>query len=145
MSGAELSHKEAPFRDGNTPSIGGTEDGALLIIIIMVLPPAIALPPDMAPPLGEPVMAMLIDPPAALEFGVIVRTSDCSRLLVLAYDNWVSTPLSQPRAMATTPSNMATPRPRRIHSPAPRDRFISLNRRPPASMVTASDTAAPAA
>ena len=64
---------------------------------------------------------------------------------MLASDACVSTPVSRPSAMATTPTSTATPRPRRIHSLAPSERFIAANTRPPISSATASEVAAPAA
>jgi len=69
----------------------------------------------------------------------------CSTDEVPDTDSCASTPVSSPRAMAATPHNSAAPMPRRIHSPAPSDFFMALNRRPPTSSAHASEVAAPAA
>ena len=52
-------------------------------------------------------------------------------------------PVSQPKAIATTPTNTATPSPRRIHSSAPRDRFMNAKTLLPANSASASEQAAP--
>src|SRR5690606_3035808 len=52
-------------------------------------------------------------------------------------------PVSQPSAMATTAHSAATPSPRRSHSPAPSERFMAANKRPPTTTASANDTAAP--
>ena len=57
----------------------------------------------------------------------------------------VSTPVSSPSEIATTPHEHRRADPRRIHSPAPSERFIAVNTRPPISSATASEVAAPAA
>src|SRR5262249_56838991 len=54
-------------------------------------------------------------------------------------------PVSRPKAIATTEISTATPRPRLIHSPAPRERFMAANTRPPTARASARDVAAPAA
>ncbi len=64
---------------------------------------------------------------------------------MLTDDNRVSTPVSQPIAMATTASSAATPSARRIHSPAPSRRFSAVNTRPPIQIASASEVAAPSA
>jgi hypothetical protein len=71
--------------------------------------------------------------------------SACSTPLVLASDTCVSSPVSSPNAMTATPASTAMPSPRRTHSPAPSERFIAANTRPPISKAMASDVAAPAA
>src|SRR6516162_9015965 len=57
----------------------------------------------------------------------------------------VKKPVSTPKAIATTEISTATPRPRLIHSPAPRERFIAAKTRPPIARASARDVAAPAA
>ena len=49
------------------------------------------------------------------------RSARCP--VVRASDRRVSSPVSSPSAMATTPASTSTPRPRRIHSPAPSELF----------------------
>ncbi len=102
-------------------------------------------------------LAAAIEPPAALLLAAIdapgrmpprgptLSTSACSRLEVPVNDKRVSRPVSSPMATATTEANTATPNPRRIHSPAPRDFFSAIRTRPPTSSTRASEVAAPAA
>ena len=94
-------------------------------------------------PAVESCMAMLRFCGAAS--GLMRSMSDRSSGLVPPSDKRVNTLLSQPKAMATTASNTATPSARLTHSPAPRDFFSAANTRPPARMATASEVAAPAA
>ena len=53
--------------------------------------------------------------------------------------------MSQPVATTATPASTATPKPRRSHSPAPRDRLRTVNTRPPARRARPRDVAAPRA
>jgi hypothetical protein len=64
---------------------------------------------------------------------------------VPARETRVSKPVSRPNAIAATPASTNTPRARRTHSPAPSERFISENTRPPMISANAKDVAAPAA
>ena len=77
--------------------------------------------------------------------GRALSSSTCSIRAVLAVEMRVRNPVSNPNAMATTPSSTNAPSPRLIHSPAPSDFFIAANTRPPIRSATASDVAAPAA
>ena len=73
---------------------------------------------------------------ASLAFAVLpgkASSKACSRRFVRLDDSCVSTPVSQPSAMAATAASTATPRPRRIHSPAPRELLSAANTRPPIS------------
>src|SRR6516225_6957106 len=72
-------------------------------------------------------------------------TRPCSSEAVLESETRVKKPVSRPKAIATTEISTATPRPRLIHSPAPRERFIAANARPPTARASARDVAAPAA
>src|SRR5215467_11313982 len=72
-------------------------------------------------------------------------TRPCSSEAVLESETRVKKPVSRPKAIATTEISTATPRPRLIHSPAPRERFMAVNTRPPTARASARDVAAPAA
>src|SRR6516225_9135773 len=72
-------------------------------------------------------------------------TRPCSSEAVPDSETRVRKSVSTPKAIATTETSTATPRPRRIHSPAPRERFIAANTRPPTARASARDVAAPAA
>ncbi len=112
--------------------------GALPLIAIDGLAPIIAPPPAITT--EDDGLASIL-PPA----GWKRSTRLCSSEAVLASETWVKKPVSTPTAIATTATSTAAPRPRRTHSPAPSDRFIAANTRPPTSSASASDVAAPAA
>ncbi len=102
------------------------------------------------PSTGSPGIApwsavIIIAPPGIVSRAGNASSSPCSRRAVLTVDSRVSTPVSQPMAMATTASRAAMPSPRRIHSPAPRCRVSAANTRPPIHTASASDVAAPSA
>ena len=112
--------------------------GALALIIIDGLALIIAPPPAIT---TEGVGLAPTLPPA----GWKRSTRLCSSEAVLASETWVRNPVSRPKAIATTATSTAAPRPRRIHSPAPSERFIAAKTLPPTSSANASDVAAPAA
>ena len=146
VSGVELSHSEAPANEGTSPSTGNSpwraDDIIMprplsllmaileLLIAMVLLMAAFELPIDMLPGAAA---------------GWILSMSDCSTLLVPCRERRVSTEESQPRTMAITANSTATPKPRRTHSPAPRDFFRKPHSLPPASKASASEVAAPAA
>src|SRR6202021_283879 len=66
-----------------------------------------------------------------------------SALAVLTKENLLSRPVSQPSAMATTPTSTATPRARRIQTSKDSDRFIAENTFFPARSAVPSEVAAP--
>jgi hypothetical protein len=82
---------------------------------------------------------------APLFFVESLSTSCCSIPDVATVEMRASAPVSSPSAIATTPSSIAAPMPRRTHSPAPSERFIAANTRLPISNATASELPAPAA
>src|SRR5471032_166651 len=125
VSGGELSHCTAPSSGGNWPSTGKVAGADPVAAAIMAFEAAMA--------------------GAGAGLGLNLSSSDCSSEVVLLFDTLVSKPVSRPRAMAATPASMARPRPRRIHSPAPSERFMAVNTLPPISRATASEVAAPAA
>ena len=134
MSGGEFSHSTAPSSGGNPPSTPSASVAAAEGFADIVMPGA----PDIAPDIA-------IDPPGACAGLPNLSSRPCSRPVVLASEACVRAPVSRPRAMATTPTSTATPRPRRIHSLTPSERFIAAKTRPPISKATASEVAAPAA
>ena len=69
----------------------------------------------------------------------------CSNPAVLLRESRANSPVSEPDAIAATPTNTAAPSPRRIHCSTPNDRFIILNTLFPASSASASEHAAPSA
>ncbi|MNN20944.1 hypothetical protein D3C81_1342490 [compost metagenome] len=111
----------APASEGSVPSTGNAGMAESFAAIIIIEPPAAGACPGNA------------------------SSRPCSSLAVLTVDSRVSTPVSQPIAIATTASNAAAPRPRRIHSPAPRWRFKAANTRPPIQIANANEVAAPSA
>ena len=113
--------------------------GALALIIIAGLALIIAPSPAMTSEDDGSAAATLADA------GWMRSTRLCSSDAVLASETWVRNPVSTPKAIATTATSTAAPRPRRTHSPAPSERFIAVNTRPPISSANASDVAAPAA
>ena len=122
VSGGEFNQEVAPLKDGTGPSM----DGAA----------AAGSAPAGATPAAAP----------AMEFGGVIRSSsDCSSRLVPASDRPLRKLVSTPNAIATTPHSTATPKVRRTHSPAPSERFIAANTRPPARMAIPNEVAAPAA
>src|SRR5215831_4901642 len=82
---------------------------------------------------------------AGFNVGPSRSTSACSSEAVFESETRVKKPVSRPKAIATTEISTATPRPRLIHSPAPRERFMAANTRPPTARASARDVAAPAA
>src|SRR6267378_7996960 len=125
VRGAEFSQATAPSNAGNSPSIGGPDEAALVDI--------------MAPPVIAPL------PACTVASGWITSINDCSMRLVLVRDRRVKTPVSHPSAIATTATMTATPKPRRSHSPAPKERFSAAKTRLPAKVATASEVIPPSA
>src|ERR1700722_6218096 len=75
--------------------------------------------------------------------GLRVPIKCSSALAVFTKENLLSRPVSQPSAMATTPTSTATPSARRIQTSKDSDRFIAENTFFPASSAVPREVAAP--
>ncbi len=129
VSGGLFTHATAPLRSGKSPSTGRSSPAAFFeSFAAMRIAPAAIMPP-----------------PCIAGRGCTLSSKLCSMREVLANDNCVNSPVSHPNPMTTTAARTATPRPRRTHSPAPRDFFSAANTRPPMRSASANEVAAPAA
>src|SRR5215469_7385186 len=106
VRGGELSHSTAPDNRSEVPGF------------------IFASPPETTP---EDCAELSAD----FNVGWNRSSRPCSSEAVLESETRVKKPVSLPNTRATTKLSTATPGPRLSHSPAPRELFISVNRRPP--------------
>jgi len=145
--GGELSQAVAPDRS----VVGGAaEAGPPAAIIALLADVGLWGAPDIIMALaGAIIIASLevvsLDGLGCGCWGWKRSTRRCSRPVVLVSERRVRMSRSRPKATATTPARTAMPRIRRIHSSAPRERFMAAKTRSPARRATVREVAAPAA